>query len=154
MSLPGGLRGKSCSQSVSLLDIYPTLVEACGLSPRVELDGQSLIPLLENPKSERKEPAIIEYDLGQVAVRTNRWRYIRYPEGGEELYDHHVDSNEWTNLADDPKYKSVKESLARQATQKWAPNAPTKKAYTFNLDDYTWVNKETGKKTDGNVPGI
>jgi len=154
ISVPGWPRSRSSSQAVSLIDIYPTLVDICRLSPRVELDGQSLVPLLRNPHARRQQPAIIEYKRGQVAVRTERWRYIRYAEGSEELYDHEEDPNEWTNLAGNPKYQAVKQSLAQQATKTWAPEAPDKSSYRFNEDDYVWENLETGKKSDGRVPGI
>ena len=58
------------------------------------------------------------------AVRTEKWRYIRYADGGEELYDHDADPHEWTNLAKDEKHAAVKKELA-----KWLPteNKPEKK---------------------------
>jgi hypothetical protein len=55
-------------------------------------------------------------------VRSERWRYIRYADGGEELYDHQNDPHEWTNLADRPEYASVKADLAKWLPKADAPN--------------------------------
>ena len=94
------------------------LIDLCGLPKREGLDGQSLKPLLENPDREWKRPVIITYGLNNYAVQTERWRYILYRDGGEELYDHDRDPNEWTNLASVSKYSSRKSELA-----KWLPSA-------------------------------
>ena len=61
------------------------------------------------------------YGLGNHAVRTDRWRYIRYADGTEELYDHENDPNDWTNLAREPQYKKVIEEHA-----KWIPKTNAK----------------------------
>jgi hypothetical protein len=77
------------------------------------LDGQSLKPLLENPQRERKRPVVITYGLNNHGVQTERWCYILYCDGGEGLYYHDRDPNEWKNLASPPKYSSVKTELAK-----------------------------------------
>ena len=105
--------GGRCERPVSLVDIYPTLIDLCRLTPKPELDGQSLAPLLRDPGAKRGRPAVTAYRRGQCAVRSQRWRYIRYADGGEELYDHAADPNEWTNLAGRAKYKAVIADLAR-----------------------------------------
>ena len=69
------------------------------------------MPLLANPNAELNRPAVIEYQLGNAAVRSRKWRYIRYKDGGEELYDHKTDSHEWNNLSDDPSLFKVKSEL-------------------------------------------
>ena len=92
--------GQKCDRPVSLVDIYPTLVELCGLPTRDDLDGHSLTPLLKNPSQAWEHPAITTFGKNH-AVRTDRWRYIRYLDGGEELYDHMNDPDEWNNLAAD-----------------------------------------------------
>jgi arylsulfatase A-like enzyme len=56
--------------------------------------------------------AVTTHGFGNHAVRTDRWRYIRYEDGGEELYDHRSDPHEWTNLANDPAYSAVRRELA------------------------------------------
>ena len=71
----------------------------CGLPPRKGLEGESLLPQLRDPRRERDTPAIMTYQRGNHAVRTERWRYIRYADGSEELYDHDRDRHEWDNVA-------------------------------------------------------
>lgn len=108
--------GSRCGRPVSLMDIYPTLLDLCGLPPRKEIAGTSLRPFLKNPKHPRPEPALTTYRRGNHSLRDERWRYIRYHDGSEELYDHQHDPMEWKNLAGDPKYIAVKQRL-----QKWLP---------------------------------
>jgi arylsulfatase A-like enzyme len=92
--------GKSCAQPVTLVDLYPTLVEACGVeSPAHELEGHSLIPLLKDPEKVWPHPAVTTHLPGNHAVRDIRYRYLHYSDGSEELYDHETDPNEWNNLA-------------------------------------------------------
>jgi len=117
-STPRGVaKDKLCQRPVSLIDIYPTLIDLCGLPKRRGLDGQSLKSLLENPERKWDRPVVITYGLNNHAVQTERWRYIRYCDGGQELYDHDHDPNEWTNLASIPKYSPQKTKLA-----KWLPS--------------------------------
>jgi len=113
--------GSHCDRPVSLLDIFPTLNELAGLPAKPELDGQSLVPLLKNPKMEWERPALTTMGPGNHAVRTERWRYIRYFDGTEELYDHEKDPWEWTNLAKNPEYASV---IAEH--KKWLPKSEKK----------------------------
>ena len=101
---------------VSLLDLYPTLIELAGLEPRQGMDGQSIVPLLQQPDLPWSRPAVSTYGFQNHSIRTERWRYIRYHDGTEELYDHEVDPNEWTNLAVAPvaaRYREVIDQLAR-----------------------------------------
>ncbi len=89
----------------------------------------------------RRRPALTTYLRGNHAVRDDRWRYIRYADGGEELYDHRTDPNEWTNLAGDPRYSRVKARLARWLPQRDAPTAPGKSAFEFDPRTYRWRKK-------------
>jgi arylsulfatase A-like enzyme len=92
--------GSRCDQPVSLLDIYPTLLELAGLPAREDLDGKSLVPFIRDPALKWPDrPAIMTMGKGNNAVRSQRWRYIRYADGTEELYDHENDPWEWNNLA-------------------------------------------------------
>lgn len=96
---PGTTKGAArCAQPVSLIDIYPTLIELCGLPERDDIEGTSLVELLRNPSAYRDEPAITTWGRDNHAIRTDRWRYIRYSDGEEELYDHHSDPDEFDNL--------------------------------------------------------
>ncbi len=98
VSVPNGLRGRT-DQPVELLSIYPTLIDLCGLGENPKLEGVSLKPLLKNPNAEWKHAAISTLGQNNHAIRDQRWRYIRYADGTEELYDHQNDPHEWTNLA-------------------------------------------------------
>jgi arylsulfatase A-like enzyme len=109
--------GQRCSRPVSMIDIYPTLIDLCGLPSRKELEGVSLRPLLTNPGADWDRPAITTYFRNNHSVRSERWRYTRYADGGEELYDHKADPMEWENLAAKSQYASIKSELAR-----WVPN--------------------------------
>ncbi|MFW6171261.1 MAG: sulfatase-like hydrolase/transferase, partial [Planctomycetota bacterium] len=123
--LPAGTpAGTRVRAPVSLLDIYPTLADLCGLPPREGLSGQSLVPLLADADAHWKRPAITTHGRLNHAVRTRRWRYIRYADGSEELYDHASDPMEYVNLAEHPAYEEIKEPLAAWLPKKNAENAP------------------------------
>jgi len=110
-------------EAVSLVDLYPTLCELAGLKAPGHLDGDSLVPLLEKPETERKRPVVTMMGGGEgasYAARDRRFRYIRYADGGEELYDHEVDPKEWTNLAGQEAFHEVKQRLAKAFPDKWA----------------------------------
>lgn len=125
ISSPGLTKpGSRCHRAVSLLDIYPTLVELCGLPKRSELEGVSLMPLLANPAAKWDRPAVTTYGRNNHSVRSERWRYIRYSDGTEELYDREKDEMEWHNLASKPELEPVKKDLARWLPKVNAPDAP------------------------------
>ena len=102
-----------CSRPVELLSIYPTLIDVCDLSENAEFEGVSLKPLLDNPEAEWPHAAITTLGRNNHAVRTERWRYIHYADGSEELYDHWTDPNEWSNLASDPELRYVMADLKK-----------------------------------------
>ena len=119
--LPGGRNaGTRCRRPVNTLDLFPTLADYCGLQlPARDLDGRSLKPLLEDPQAAWDRPAITTYGQGYFSVRDERYRYLRYPDGTEELYDHQADAGEHRNLAADSALTSVKQRLARWIPEKW-----------------------------------
>ena len=104
--------GTSCQRTVSLLDIYPTLSDLCGLPVGKHLEGRSLKPLLTDPEAEWDRPVITTHGRNNHSVRSERWRYIRYRDGTEELYDHENDPMEWTNLAGEAEHAEMKKMLA------------------------------------------
>ena len=104
---PGVTAGQRCSRPAELLDIYPTLVELCGLTPRDDLEGVSLVPQLMDAGAPRERPAITSHNQGNHGIRSERWRYIRYADGREELYDYEQDPREWTNLAGRSEFAGV-----------------------------------------------
>ena len=83
-----------CKSPVSFIDIYPTLIELCGLPQREELDGKSLVPLLRNHGAKWDKLVLTTYRKGNRAIRTERWRYIHYFDGTDELYHHQKDPEE------------------------------------------------------------
>jgi arylsulfatase A-like enzyme len=105
--------GSRSPAAVSLLDLYPTLVELCGLPPAEFTEGTSLAPQLREPNAERADPAVTTFGPHNDAVRDARWRYICYSDGGEELYDHRTDPHEWTNLASNPDHAATLQGLKR-----------------------------------------
>ena len=122
---PGLTRSeRRCARTVSLMDIYPTLIEVCGLAPKEGLAGKSLVPLLKDPAAAWDRPALSTYGRGNHSVRSERWRYIRYRDGTEELYDHSKDEAEWTNLADSPECAEAKKELAKWLPATDAEDAP------------------------------
>jgi arylsulfatase A-like enzyme len=111
-----------CTQPVGLVDIFPTLIDLCDLPAVDGLDGISLVPWIRNPDQERLQPAITTHGFGNHAIRSEHFRYILYSDGGEELYDHRSDPNEWHNLASDPAYAQCKQDL-----RAWIPKASAPK---------------------------
>jgi arylsulfatase A-like enzyme len=106
--LPQGTDNDSFSDRVvSLIDIYPTLVQLCHLETVKGLQGHSLLPLLQNPEAEWPHMALSSYRKGNSSLRSERWHYIHYADGSEELYDHNSDPHEFTNLAKNSAFAAV-----------------------------------------------
>ena len=119
------LAGEPCDRTTSFLDIYPTLVELCGLEPpHDQLEGVSLAPLLQEPAAAWERPALTTHGRNNHSVRSEAWRYIRYRDDTEELYDEGNDPLEWTNLADRPEHAELKAELARWLPKVNAEDAP------------------------------
>jgi arylsulfatase A-like enzyme len=90
--------GGRCDRPVNLVDVYPTLVELCNLPKRDDLDGVSLLPLLKDPAAKWDRASVTTWGQNNHGVRSQHYRYIRYHNGDEELYDHRVDPDEFKNL--------------------------------------------------------
>ncbi len=122
--MPGNAQGWTIEQPVSLIDVYPTLIDLCGLTGDTkknekghELDGHSFAPYLRDAdaKTWAGPPEVLTtlYKWNRVydpadqsySLRGKDWRYIRYRTGKEELYHTAVDGHEWDNLTDDPRYE-------------------------------------------------
>lgn len=107
---PGVPEGAVSDRVVSLLDMYPTLVELCGLPENPETEGVSLVPLFEDPDREWDHPSFITTG-STIGMTTEDWKIIRYNDQNVELYDRVNDPNEWHNLAGDPDYADIKQAL-------------------------------------------
>jgi uncharacterized sulfatase len=127
-----GVSGRGGSpRTVEMLDIYPTLVELCGLpKPKHKLEGKSLAPLLKDPAAKWNRPAYSQVtrkvgpgkDAKEImgrSVRNERWRYTEWDGGklGSELYDHDKDPHEFHNLAKDNKHSKVVDEMKQLLTQ-------------------------------------
>jgi len=112
ISAPGLPQAQQCARPAELLSIYPTLIDLCGLTKREDLDGVSLLPLLTNPQAGWQRPALTTHGQNNHSLRTERYRFTRYSDGSEELYDHQTDPNEWTNLAKQSEHDALKKQLA------------------------------------------
>lgn len=118
---PGLPNDRRCVKPANLMDVYNTLVDLAGVPENPRLEGQSLVPLLNDPERDWPKPALTTFGRNNHGLRSERWRYIRYNDGSEELYDHAIDPNEWRNLAGETQYAGV---MADH--RKWLPevNAP------------------------------
>ena len=107
---PGGV----CKSPVDFMSVYPTLCDLAKLPKPTWLEGDNIQPLLADPAAAWSGVGVTTFGQNNHAVRTDRWRYIRYADGGEELYDHHDDEYEWTNLASKPEHAELKAELAKR----------------------------------------
>ncbi len=136
---PGAAAGTRCARPAELLDLYPTLIDLCGLPPREGLEGHSLVPQLRDAAAPRPWPAITTHNAGNHAVRSERWRYIRYADGSEELYDTQADPNEWTNLAKNPQNAGVIREHTAWLPKTDAPPAPGSAHRILENRDGVWL---------------
>jgi arylsulfatase A-like enzyme len=111
VSRPGNESSATCDLPVGLIDLYPTLLELCGLPAREQNEGVSLVPLLNDPKSDLlngvRNGILTTYGRSNHSIRTRQFRYISYEDGSEELYDHMSDPHEWTNLANKKAHRTT-----------------------------------------------
>ena len=124
VAAPGKAAGKAAAGIVEAVDLYPTLVELCGLPPKGDIDGQSFAPLLADPAAPGKTAAftmlvrtgdapVLEGRavLGR-SIRTEDYRYTEWSDGhGAEMYDHREPGPQFVNLADDPRFASERAAL-------------------------------------------
>ena len=152
---PNVARGARCGRPAELLDIYPTLAELCDLAAPDDLEGLSLVPQLNDAAAPRSRPALTSHNQGNHAVRDERWRYIRYADGSEELYDHAADPHEWTNLLAErtsaERYAATVAALRKFLPGRDVPPAPRSASrvltYDRATDEAVWEGK-TVRRSD------
>ncbi|MEZ5940111.1 MAG: sulfatase [Planctomycetaceae bacterium] len=105
--------GVKCERPVDFMSIYPTLCELTNVDTPAHVEGVSIRSLLKNPEAKWDRPALTTYHKNNHSLRSERYRYIKYADGSEELYDHDADPLEWHNLANRPELDSVKAELSR-----------------------------------------
>ncbi|QBN20477.1 sulfatase [Flavobacterium nackdongense] len=106
--------GSRSGRTVNLLDLYPTLIELTGLPKNEKNEGISIVPILKNPKVAWDHPSLTQMGEGRNTIRTEKWRYIRYNDNSEELYNHENDALEWVNLANKPEYATIKAEMSKK----------------------------------------
>jgi arylsulfatase A-like enzyme len=135
--IPGMEPGRSCSAPTQLLDIYPTLLDLCGLPANPRNEGHSLVPLLSNTNADWPHAAISVYGVGNISIRDRTHRYIVYEDGSEELYDMVSDPNEWHNQAKNEEFAEIKAALREKRPMHQAPLSPVSQ---YNVNQY-WRDK-------------
>jgi len=148
---PGIARNAKIGATVSLIDMYPTLVELCGLPPVDGLEGRSLAGALADPPSARDRNVFLPgMEPGSYAIINRNWHYIHYNDDTEELYDRRRDPNQWHNLAGQPSLVDVRRKLRASAPATFAPRATPRSELRLVLDgeDFHWERKQSGRKAD------
>ncbi len=139
---PGVARpGATCERTVDFMSIYPTLCDLAGLPIPKHVEGVSVAPLLKDPQAPWDRPALTTHGKENHAVRSEKWRYIRYANGDEELYDEVNDPMEWKNLAADKQYASV---IAEH--RQWLPKTNAEPAGTRGGDKKADTPKKAKRK--------
>jgi len=127
-----GKAGTACAKPVGLIDLYPTILELCGLPGRPANQGSSLVPLMKDPGAAWRFATLTTYARGNHALRSGRHRYLRLEDGSEELYDHDKDPHEWTNLAGRKESTAVLERFRRELPRTEAPYHPAVRSGAVN----------------------
>ncbi len=120
---------RNCVQPVNLIDLYPTLVDYCGLPKKLVIDGDSLVPLLNDPNAKWREATVTIFGDGDASVVGQRWRFIHRRDGTNELYDLEEDPLEWNNMINSPN------SAPRRAKARLGAFVPAKFAPPINKSD-------------------
>lgn len=142
LSIPGKdlEMGTKVYKNVSLVDIFPTLTELCGLPAKKDITGKSLVPLLGNDQYDWNEPVVTVFEDKHFSIRKDQWHYILYDGVGEELYNLEQDPEEWTNLAADTQYETLIQKLKAYIPQERKEYIKTKNIkWSYVLDDENYL---------------
>ncbi len=147
--LPRGTQPGVCDQPVNLLSLFPTLTELAGLPQKPDNDGPSLVPLLSNAEADWPHVSLTHLgEHGSFGLSDKHWRYIRYKNGDEELYDIKSDPFEWSNLADKTEHAPKLKELRAKSPTKFAPR---KEPSIQSLPRLKWI-PSTETKTPPSKP--
>jgi uncharacterized sulfatase len=127
---PGKLKKAVSPRLVEFVDMYPSLVDLCGLPQPHGLEGTSFVPLLKEPNRPWKKAAFTVVRRGQDrlgrSVRTDRFRYTEWgDERTAELYDHQIDPKEYRNLVNDPASRKTLEEMRKTLRAGWRAALPS-----------------------------
>jgi arylsulfatase A-like enzyme len=118
-------KSKKSMGVVNLIDMYPTLLDLCGLPENPENEGRSFADLIRNPDMDWSEPTLSDYGYGGHRIYDGRYSYIVYSSNEtEELYDHQADPMEWYNLVSNPEYAAIKARLKSYVPSEREPESP------------------------------
>jgi len=141
-------KNQKVATTVSLIDLYPTLIELCNLPEQHKMDGVSLVSTLYNPAEAKDRNVLMPYmERGGYAVINSNWRYIHYQDGSEELYDLQNDPNEWNNLAPDESYTEIINEMKQTAPAEFHKTATPRNSLKLIIegDSYHWESKDGSK---------
>jgi len=155
---PGLAKGQKIDTTVSLIDMFPTLVELCGVNDDQSRDGVSLAPVLKDPSTARDRNVLLPgMKPEEYAIINQDWRYIRYADGTEELYNEKQDPNEWNNLALNPEFEGLKKKMRLSAPETYAKAGPDASELKLRIkgETYTWKSmiRQVVKVLPDSVPG-
>jgi len=126
--LPAGSYSGGVSEAnVSLLDVFPMLTDLAGIPAKPDISGRSIVPLLEDPDADWDHPVVSIYGDNHYSVMLGDWHYIRYAEGGEELYNLSDDPHEWDNMAMNEDQTERKAHMASFIPTEQAPMVRTER---------------------------
>jgi arylsulfatase A-like enzyme len=128
------IKRRTYSEAVSLINVYKTIADYTKIPTPEYVDGESLIPIVKNQSNTLEAPTITAWGRGNYSVRTKQYRYTRYYDGGEELYNHKVDPNEWKNLASDATYESLKNQLNKSLPKQEKPMVVSESLNVWSIE--------------------
>ena len=135
----GIAQNEAVETTVSLIDIYPTLIELCNLPVNKQLEGVSLVSALQKPSTSKERNIFIPHvERESYAVVNRNWRYISYKDGSEELYNVKKDPNEWYNLAGREGYRDIIEEMQKAAPKTFSPAATPKNKLKLIIEGDTF----------------
>ena len=138
-------KGKVVHSPAEMLSIYPTLLELCGLPAYYRNEGISLVPTMKNNLEATDAFAITTFGMNNHAVKSNGFRYIQYEDGGEELYDHSIDPNEFSNQANNAAYS---EKIKKLKLLLPTTNSPWDEHSSYKFQPYFVEQKTRASKSD------